>query len=1132
MLNSAAVPEAPSTPLETGVPLEDDSVDLRLGNYQLEEKLGHGGMGVVYRAHQLNLGRKVAVKLLLLGRHSSPESIRRFQREARAVASLRHPNIVSIFEVGEADGQHYFSMEYIEGEDLAQRLHRGPLAARNAAECLLSVAHAVEYAHSQGVLHRDLKPSNVLIDAFGQPRLTDFGLAKPLDGSADLTETGRLLGSPNYLAPECVSAGQEAASPASDIYSLGAMLYELLTGRPPFLAQSLQDTLVRIRDSEPVSLRRLNPALPADLETICLRCLEKSPSARYPSAGELADDLGRWLRHEPIHARPVSVPERVWKWSRRNPRATVLLLATLLAGLGLLVTLAVANVRIRRANERTAQEAEASRRRLVQLNVQTGNRFMDEQDLLAALGWFVEALALEPLDRGREDIHRRRLGILLRETPQLEQLWPQGDAVRDGRLSPDESRAATISEEGPTRVWRLNDGEELTQLPQSFSIGFTADSRFLHTFSPREGSRLWDAWGMPAPGWPNPRHSLATPSTDGRFLAYFDRKGVVQIDLSNFRPRAPLVSPESVVDLQYAPGDQWLVGYNGRSQVFIGWNLPSGSEPKWVVPSGGPVSTIQMSPDGRRFAAVVDRHQVWQWELATGAAAAPILRLPSEIYGLTYSPDGLRLATAEWGGAASQWDSRSGQQLGSPLLHGGGVRAVRYTPDGQTLVSSSWDTTVRFWDANSGRPRSSTLRHGGFVTCLDLGTSGRRVLTGSQDSLSRLWQLPPESRFRLTLNHGDWVFNPCFSPDSRRVLTAGADGAVRVWDRSSGDLQLTLHPRQGLIDARFSPDGHWILAGSAEGDAWMWNATTGEPRFPQLTHGGQIHSVAFLPSGKRFVTRGETKVRLWDSATGQPLLPPLEAGGRINTVAIHPAGHRLLVGNEHGWIQEWDLNTGQPRPLRLEIGMPVRAARYSPDGRRIVTSGADTSQHPSAAQIWDAESGQPVVKPMGHLDGVTWAEFSPDGRLVATAAEDNSARVWDATTGEPLTPPLRHRSLILVAVFSPDGRLVATAGEDHTVRLWESETGEPVALPLEHSDAVNWVQWSPDGREIVTGGWSNPARLFDLSPTEESVDRLRLRAELLASQKLNPNSGASTLNASELLQRWQSLTADGNSRKK
>src|SRR6516164_853780 len=292
---------------------------LRFGDYLLEEEIAHGGMGVVYRARELSLSRTVAVKLLLLGRYSSADSIERFRREAEAVAALRHPNIVAIHEIGEQNGQQFFSMDYVDGRSLAEMLRLGPFEPRRSAEVVRDIAQAIHYAHEQGVLHRDLKPSNVLLDEFGQVRITDFGLAKRLDGSSDLTVTGQVVGTPNYLSPEQAAGKHAALGPASDVYSIGALMYELITGRPPFLANSLQETLLRIQNNQPVSPRALNPALHRDLETICLKCLGKEPERRYGSAQALAEDLQRWLQHQPIEARPVGIPERAWLWARRQP---------------------------------------------------------------------------------------------------------------------------------------------------------------------------------------------------------------------------------------------------------------------------------------------------------------------------------------------------------------------------------------------------------------------------------------------------------------------------------------------------------------------------------------------------------------------------------------------------------------------------------------------------------------------------------------------------------------------------------------------------------------------------------------------------------------------------------------------
>src|SRR5882672_2364267 len=315
----------------TGLPLPR-----AFGDYELLEEVARGGMGIVYRARHLSLDRIVAVKMLLFGPLSSPEFVKRFRAEASASASLLHPNIVAVHEVGVHQGQQYFAMDYVEGQSLAKLLASGPLPARRAAGYLKTIAEAIHYAHERGILHRDLKPSNVLIDARDQPRVTDFGLARRLEGDSELTVTGQVLGSPNYMPPEQATAKRGKVSRRSDVYSLGAMLYHLLTGRPPFVGEVLTDTLEQVLNSEPVSPRLLNPSVPRDLETICLKCLEKEPDKRYAAAQMLADELGRFLNREPVQARAVTRSERLWRWCRRKPAlasfiaTTALLLMTVL----------------------------------------------------------------------------------------------------------------------------------------------------------------------------------------------------------------------------------------------------------------------------------------------------------------------------------------------------------------------------------------------------------------------------------------------------------------------------------------------------------------------------------------------------------------------------------------------------------------------------------------------------------------------------------------------------------------------------------------------------------------------------------------------------------------------------------
>jgi serine/threonine-protein kinase len=345
-------PELPGTAGEaTGFPA--------IPGYEIEAVLGHGGMGVVYQARQVRLQRPVALKMLLAGVHARPEERERFQREAEAVAALRHANIVPVYDVGEVDGRPYFTMELVEGGSLAQQIDGAPQPARPAAELVAALAGAIEAAHQRGIVHRDLKPSNILLTADGTPKVTDFGLARRLHDAPGLTLSGAALGTPSYMAPEQAGGRHGGIGPATDVYALGAILYEMLTGRPPFRAETAAATTLQVLHEDPVAPARLNPRVPRDLETICLKCLQKDPAKRYPTAEALAADLGRYLRGEPIAARPVGPLERLARWARRRPAvaglSVALLAMTLLLIAGLVTGLVVTSDALREARAARAE---------------------------------------------------------------------------------------------------------------------------------------------------------------------------------------------------------------------------------------------------------------------------------------------------------------------------------------------------------------------------------------------------------------------------------------------------------------------------------------------------------------------------------------------------------------------------------------------------------------------------------------------------------------------------------------------------------------------------------------------------------------------------------------------------------
>ena len=1115
------------------------------GSYELLREVARGGMGIVYQARQIPLNRLVAVKVMVAGPFAAPDFVERFCTEAEAAARLDHPNIVPIHEIGECEGQPFFSMRFVEGGSLAHWMEREEAGKgaegsrfdfRAIATLLARIAHAVHYAHQRGLLHRDIKPGNILLDLHGEPLLTDFGLAKLVEKDSTLTRTAAMLGTPSYMSPEQARGEAKQLTTAVDVYGLGAVLYQLLTGQPPFAGGTTLETVRQVLEKEPRRPSTLRPGLDRDLETICLKSLSKEPSSRYGSAEALALDLERWLRCEPILARPVSTLERIGKWMRRRPLPAALIGLTLLATAASIVTLSWANVHIGAARnnevdlrERAETKAEESRQRLVRLNVRTGSQLVEEGDPFGALRWFVEALALDQQDPVSADIHRRRIGAMLRGSPRLAHLWFHDGAVRSVDISPDGEQIVSASWDRTARVWDLRTGAPaappLRQATALEGAIFTRDGRRVITIDEAGRARFWDArTGQPiGPALPTSALWAAFDlSQDGRWFLAAVTNGVQLFSATNGAALGPLIPLAYRIDLlRFSPdGRSALVGGKGGDAMLL--EMPSGRV-KLKLPSTDRLRGVDFRADGRHLATIGLR-DLRVWDVDTSALVFPEMRPGGDLFDPKFSPDGRRLAIPSWDGFARVVDAESGLPVGLPMRHRNGVIQAVFNVDGRWLATASRDGTARVWNAETGEPASPSLPQAGYLYSVRFTSDGAHVVTSSQDHSVRLWELRTNSAARLVLRHPRGVTTAQFSPDGRHLLTADIDGQTRVRDAQTGEAVAGLSQEGMVVRAGFSRDGLRIVTATANGAAGVWDFRQSAGLAVAVRHAGAIRAVEFSPDGGRFLTAGDdNRARVWNAGDGRAVTPWMTHKQGITHAAFDFEGLRIVTASLDKTAQVWDASTGATLGAPMKHACGVSYATFSPDGRRVVTAASDLTELPRSAQVWDAATGQPLGPPMRHRDGVTCAEFSPDGRRIATAGEDYDAMIWDSLTGQLLVAPLPHHDTVMRVRFSPNGRLLLTVSSDRTARVWDVATGEPVTPPLPHDDAVRDGSWSPDGNQVATGSSDGTARVWDVSPAGPAVAELRRQAEVLSAHRTGPNLGAVPLTAKEMAARWETL---------
>jgi WD40 repeat protein/tRNA A-37 threonylcarbamoyl transferase component Bud32 len=1073
---------------------ETDGTIPTLPGYEILEVLGRGGMGVVYKARQIKLDRTVALKMILSGGHAGEADLARFRTEAEAVARLQHAGIVQIFEIGSHQGLPYFSLEFVEGGSLEKELAKTPLPPQQAARLVQRLAEAIHTAHEHQIIHRDLKPANVLLSADRQPKITDFGLAKKLD-AAGQTQTGAVMGTPSYMAPEQAGGKSKEIGPATDVYALGAILYECLTGRPPFKAATPLDTLLQVVADDPVPPRQLQPKVPADLETICLKCLAKEPAKRYGSAEALAEELRRFLSGEPIKARPAGVLERGVKWARRRPAVAGLLTVSVLAlvtlisvGVYFTTELAAEVDRAERAERDALRKAEAESRAK-----KDAQKARNDAERLAK----EESLAKQDAQKARNV---------------AQQLAKEEKAARD--RAEEEKRAAKYqalraeSARHAMQLYLALWAWEQHDVVEAEHILGEVDGTFQHSWEQGHLRNLCHRKALSLYGHSSPVRSLAI-SADGKCIVSGSDDGIVKVwDAATGREKYSLKAHTgAILSVAISADGKRIVSGGGgfdpktkqsRGEVKV-WDAVAGQAKLSLKGHTGHVYSVAFSLDGTRIVsgggeeslvgAKAKPGEVKVWDAATGQEKLCLKGHILPVRSVAISADGQRMASggggADWRkpGEVKVWDAATGQEKLSLQGHTNGVSSVAFSADGTRLVSGSWDQTVKVWDAQTGQALLTLKGHTFGVSSVAFSGDGRRLVSGSADKTVKVWDVQTGQNILTLKGHNGTVYSVAFSGDGKRVISGGGawdskgkllHGEVKVWDTATGQEKLTLKGHTGPVTSvGFSADGQRIVSGSDDKTVKVWDAATGQEKLTLKGHTLPVRSVAISGDGQRMASGGGAdwrkpgEVKVWDAATGQEQLSLKGHTGGVFSVAFSPGGTRIVSGSSDNTVRVWDAATGQEKLSLKGHTNWVLGVVFSAAGQLIVSGGEGLD---GEVKMWDAATGQEKLSLKGHTLGVTSVAFSADGQRIASGSFDRTVKVWDTATGQEKLSLKGHTGAVTSVAFSSDGQRIASGSSDQTVKVWDVATGQEKLSLKGHTNGVTSVAFSPDGTRIVSGG--------------------------------------------------------------